>query len=126
MDTITPGTRVMLQEAFGDGYGPRCGRVVVCLCKRHTWQRELLGTECRHSECGYPRHASACPWPIHVKWDNGNESHQGIDSLFIVHRTMRPVPRCSGEAAIYSPEYLRRTQGPRDAVTPNDWRSYVP
>jgi hypothetical protein len=30
----------------------------------------------------------------------------------------RPVPRKSGEAAIYSVEYLRRTQGPREGADP--------
>jgi hypothetical protein len=127
MDTITPGTRVMLQDAVGDGYGPWCGRIVVCLCKRHTWQPALLGCECKHGDCGYPRRASACPWPYHVRWEgDDNESHQGPESLVITDPTLRPVPRCSGEAAIYSPEYLRRTQGPRDSSTPYDWRSYVP
>jgi hypothetical protein len=35
----------------------------------------------------------------------------------------RPVPRQSGEAAIYSVEYLKRTQGPREGADPNLWRS---
>lgn len=35
----------------------------------------------------------------------------------------RPVPRASGEAAIYSPEYLRRTQGPREGADMELWRS---
>jgi hypothetical protein len=76
---LSPGTRVTLQDSE---YGTWVGTVVVCLCKRHTWQRELPGgagpgTECGHARCGYPRSATACPWPMHVLWDNGNESHQG-------------------------------------------------
>lgn len=114
MDTITPGTRVMLQDAM-DGFGPWCGRVVVCLCKRHTWQQELLGTECRHGECGYPRHASACPWPIHVKWDDGNESHQGIDSLFIVHGACARCPAAPERQRSIRPStcVARRDRGTR-------------
>lgn len=69
-----PGTRVVLDDP---DYGPYLGRVVVCLCKRHTWQPALLGRECGHARCGYPRPADTCPWPMHVVWDDGNESHQG-------------------------------------------------
>ncbi|MEV7870165.1 hypothetical protein AB0P17_29660 [Streptomyces sp. NPDC088124] len=75
---LTTGTQVMLED-------PDCGtwrgRVVVCLCKRHTWQPYLRGRECGHAKCGFPRAASECPWPLHVRWDNGNESHQGPESL---------------------------------------------
>lgn len=35
----------------------------------------------------------------------------------------RPVPRQSGEAAIYSVEYLTRTQGPREGADPDLWRA---
>lgn len=39
----------------------------------------------------------------------------------------RPVPRESGEAAIYSPEYLERKEGNREGVDPSLWRKfYVP
>lgn len=69
-----PGTRVVLDDP---DYGPYLGRVVVCLCKRHTWQPAPLGRECGHARCGYPQPADTCPWPMHVVWDDGNESHQG-------------------------------------------------
>jgi hypothetical protein len=73
-----PGTRVMLDDP---DFGPYHGRVAVCLCKRHVWQRQVgeggPGRECGHAQCGYPRAAEACPWPMHVVWDDGNESHQG-------------------------------------------------
>lgn len=81
MDVVTtfpPGTRVTLDDPDS---GTWYGRVVVCLCKRHVWQRELLGRECGHAQCGYPRPATACPWPLHVVWGNDNESHQSADSL---------------------------------------------
>ncbi|MGW2169124.1 hypothetical protein ACWC1C_01175 [Streptomyces sp. NPDC001705] len=124
MDTIPSGTRVMLEDP---DYGPQHGRVVVCLCKRHTWQRELLGYECKHGDCGYPRAASACPWPVHVVWDgDGNESHQNAFDLVTVEPRLRSVPNCSGEAAIYSPEYLERTQGPRGVFPLMHWRNYIP
>ena len=76
-----PGTRVTLDDP---DYGTWYGRVVVCLCKRHVWQPERRGTECGHAVCGYPRAAEACPWPMHVVWHNGNESHQGMDGLTAV------------------------------------------
>lgn len=33
----------------------------------------------------------------------------------------RPIPRNSGEAAIYSPEYLRKREGNAYGVDPNVW-----
>ncbi|MFC5799140.1 hypothetical protein [Streptomyces formicae] len=112
------------------GYGPYYGRVVVCLCKRHTWQQQVgeggPGRECGHAQCGYPRPASACPWPLHVRWDDGNESHEGTATLWPAgdgrpdwspgdptadRPLMRPVPPLSGEGAIYSIEYLTRREG---------------
>ena len=75
---LAPGTQVTLDDPE---FGPYHGRVVVCLCKRHTYQPALPGRECGHAQCGFPRAADACPWPLHVVWDNGNESHQGADSL---------------------------------------------
>lgn len=39
----------------------------------------------------------------------------------------RPVPEASGEAAIYSPEYLERVEGNRRGTDPTLWRKfYVP
>jgi hypothetical protein len=76
-----PGTRVTLDDP---DYGPWYGRVVVCLCKRHVWQPVLLDRECGHERCGHGRGAAACPWPMHVVWRNGNESHQGMDGLAAV------------------------------------------
>jgi hypothetical protein len=81
-----PGTRVTLDDP---GYGTWYGRVVVCLCKRHAWQQELPGgagpgRECGHARCGFRVDAKACPWPLHVVWDNDNESHQGMDGLTAV------------------------------------------
>ena len=73
-----PGTRVRLDDP---DFGPMFGRVVVDLCKRHTWQPSIQGRECGHADCGFPRAASACPWPVHVNWDNGNESHQHPDDF---------------------------------------------
>ncbi|MFH9731802.1 hypothetical protein [Streptomyces sp. NPDC017260] len=79
---LTTGTRVMLEDP---DYGSWHGQVVVCLCKRHTWQPQVgdggPGTECGHTRCGYPRPASACPWPLHIRWDNDDESHQGPEQL---------------------------------------------
>ena len=81
--SLATGTPVLTDDPeFGTWYG----RVVVCLCKRHTWQPDLPGgagpgTECGHARCGFPREASACPWPLHVRWDNDNESHQSSESL---------------------------------------------
>ena len=68
-----PGTRVMLADP---PLSPWYGRVVVCLCKRHTWQPQLQGRECGHAR-GFRVEAEACPWPMHVVWVDGNESHQG-------------------------------------------------
>ncbi|MFF9268637.1 hypothetical protein [Streptomyces rochei] len=34
----------------------------------------------------------------------------------------RPVPRQSGESAIYSLEYLERTQGPREGADAELWQ----
>lgn len=76
-----PGTRVTLDDV---DYGTWHGRVVVCLCKRHTYQRAIGGRECGHAQCGFPRAAEACPWPMHVVWDNDNESHQGMDGMTAV------------------------------------------
>lgn len=77
-----PGTRVTLDDP---DYGTWVGTVVVCLCKRHTWQQQVgeggPGRECGHARCGYPRAASACPWPLHVRWSADNESHQSLKSL---------------------------------------------
>ncbi|MEV8601867.1 hypothetical protein AB0465_18535 [Streptomyces griseoviridis] len=79
---MAPGTRVSLDIP---DFGTMHGRVVVCLCKRHKWQQQVgeggPGRECGHARCGYPRAASACPWPLHARWDNGNESHQGPEDL---------------------------------------------
>jgi hypothetical protein len=83
---LAPGTRVTLDIP---DFGRMHGRVVVCLCKRHKWQRQVgeggPGRECGHAQCGYPAPASACPWPMHVVWDEGddNESHQGMDGLTV-------------------------------------------
>ncbi|UXX93942.1 hypothetical protein N7U49_21270 [Streptomyces sp. AD2-2] len=90
---LTSGTQVALEDPDS---GTWFGLVVVCLCKRHIWQRELLGgggpgTECGHAQCGYPRVASACPWPLHVRWDNGNESHQGAESLVLCTTTEKEL-----------------------------------
>jgi hypothetical protein len=78
MSALPPGTRVTLDDP---DYGTWHGRVVVCLCKRHVWQPALQGRECGHARCGYPHRAQACPWPLHVLWDSGTESHQGPESL---------------------------------------------
>jgi hypothetical protein len=70
--TITlypPGTRVWYDDP---DYGPYYGRVVVCLCKRHTYQPQINGREC--GCLGLPAH---CPTPMHVRWSDGNESHEG-------------------------------------------------
>lgn len=87
MQISTSGTLVSIDIP---DFGTWHGRVVVCLCKRHTWQPHLQGRECGHAQCGYPRAASACPWPLHVRWDNGNESHQGREDL---------IPHISGNHA---------------------------
>lgn len=76
-----PGTRVTLNM---QEYGTWHGRVTVCLCKRHVWQSAIQDRECGHAVCGYPQAARACPWPMHVVWDNDNESHQGMDGLTAV------------------------------------------
>ncbi|MFC4498463.1 MULTISPECIES: hypothetical protein [Streptomyces] len=79
---LLPGTPVALEDP---DFGTWFGLVVVCLCKRHTWQQQVgeggPGRECGHAQCGYPRPASACPWPLHVRWNNDNESHQSAESL---------------------------------------------
>jgi hypothetical protein len=86
---LVPGTRVTHVET---DWGTWIGTVVVCLCKRHKWQQQVgeggPGRECGHAKCGFPRAASACPWPLHVRWDGHwsdvagpNESHQGPESL---------------------------------------------
>lgn len=102
-----PGTRIV---CYDTDFGPYYGRVVVCLCKRHTWQPELHGRECG---CGVP--AAQCPRPTHVRWDDGNESHEGhyVAPAALEERAplMRPVPYRSGEAAIYTLEYLIRREG---------------
>lgn len=50
-----------------------------------------------------------------------------LASLFAARKhpdpVARPVPRQSGEAAIYSPEYLARTQGPREGADLELWWS---
>lgn len=38
----------------------------------------------------------------------------------------RPVPERSGEAAIYSPEYLERKEGNRRGTDPDRWRTFPP
>ncbi|AZM47857.1 hypothetical protein DMB38_20530 [Streptomyces sp. WAC 06738] len=90
---LAPGTRVTLDDPEFSNW---TGTVVVCLCKRHKWQRQVgdggPGRECGHARCGYPRAASACPWPVHVRWDGGdpndpNESHQSPDDLTILTTT---------------------------------------
>ncbi|MGW2513636.1 hypothetical protein ACWC0A_30430 [Streptomyces scopuliridis] len=125
-----PGARVTLNEA---DFGPYHGRVVVCLCKRHVYQPALPGRECGHAQCGYPPAAAACPWPVHVVWDDGNESHQGMDGLTVERdrhswecdpeesALTRPVPRHSGEGAIYTPEYLRRREGNAHGTDGHMW-----
>lgn len=70
VETFPVGTRVVCDDPE---FGPYRGRVVVCLCKRHTWQPELQGRE-----CGCAGLASECPRPMHVAWDDGNESHEGL------------------------------------------------
>ncbi|MFD9815196.1 hypothetical protein [Streptomyces sp. NPDC059080] len=70
-------------------YGTWTGMVVVCLCKRHVWQQQVgdggPGRECGHAKCGFPTGASACPWPLHVRWDGNeddpNESHTNPEDL---------------------------------------------
>jgi hypothetical protein len=124
MTTPAPGTRVELDDP---DTGTWHGRVVVCLCKRHAWQPHLGGRECGHAQSGFRVNAKACPWPLHVVWDNGNESHQSAASLILaatpaVGVARRPVPHFSGEAAIYSPEYLARREGNRLGVDPEAWR----
>lgn len=37
----------------------------------------------------------------------------------------RPVPRESGEGAIYTPEYLERVEGNRRGTDPDHWRRCV-
>jgi len=81
METLAPGTRVTLDDPYS---GTWYGRVAVCLCKRHVWQPAIQGRECGHARCGFRVDAKACPWPMHVMWDNGNESHQGTDGLMVV------------------------------------------
>lgn len=90
MGILMPGTRVILLDAV---YGPWHGRVVVCLCKRHKWQRQVgdggPGGECGHAQSGYPAAAEACPWPVHVRWDGGdpddpNESHEAAEDLNVL------------------------------------------
>lgn len=87
LKTLVPGTLVTLDDP---DYGTWYGRVVVCLCKRHVWQQELPGgagpgRECGHARCGYLPAASACPWPMHVVWDNPRtESHQALAGLTAV------------------------------------------
>ena len=74
-----PGTQVSYEDP---DYGQMVGRVVVCLCKRHVWQRQVAdggpGRECGHAQCGYPAPASACPWPMHIDW-GFTEAHAGAD-----------------------------------------------
>lgn len=133
MKVFPPGTRVTMV----DGYGPYHGRVVVCLCKRHVWQKERQGRECGHADCGYPAAPEACPWPMHVLWDDNGESHQGMDGLTVDRggvvwedngpAHLRPVPVSSGEAAIYSPECLTRTQEAPSGTDPGGrWHTFVP
>ncbi|MGW6604832.1 hypothetical protein [Streptomyces sp. NPDC055036] len=85
IDTLlVPGTRVTLDDP-DPIFSNWTGIVVVCLCKRHVWQQQVgdsgPGRECGHARCGYPRTASACPWPLHVRWDGDNESHESSESL---------------------------------------------
>lgn len=96
---LVPGTLVALDDP---DYGTWQGQVVVCLCKRHVWQPQVAdggpGRECGHARCGYPPAASACPWPVHVRWkghwsdtDGPNESHQNPKDLRIV----QPERQCA-------------------------------
>lgn len=127
MNVFPPGTRVTMTGH----YGPIHGTVVVCLCKRHVWQWDLTGRECGHEHCGFPKAPEACPWPMHVKWDHGDESHQGMDDLEPDDGEvrwedngpplMRHVPERSGEGAIYSPEYLARREGNSYGTQPHIW-----
>lgn len=85
MNTLTPGTLVTLEDP---DVGTWHGRVVVCLCKRHKRQQNLPGgagpgTECGHAQCGYPPAAEDCPWPLHIKWDNGDQSHTSGEGLIV-------------------------------------------
>lgn len=129
-----PGTRVVLDM---DEYGTWRGTVTVCLCKRHKWQAELPGGAGPGRECGHSRgfrvDPAECPWPMHVMWDNGDESHQGMDRLSleaplvldVKSPLMRPVPHYSGEGAIYTPEYLRQREGNAHGTEPHQWRFYA-
>ncbi|MGW1180217.1 hypothetical protein [Streptomyces drozdowiczii] len=91
---LDPGTRVTLDEPE---FSTWTGTVVVCLCKRHVWQQQVgdggPGRECGHAKCGYPRAASACPWPVHVRWDRHwsdthgpNESHESLGNLKLIEK----------------------------------------
>lgn len=75
MTAFPPGTRVTLDDP---DFGTWQGRVVVCLCKRHTWQPCIQDRECR---CGYPYRRDACRIPLHVIWDGITESHESPLSL---------------------------------------------
>lgn len=37
----------------------------------------------------------------------------------------RPIPRASGEGAIYSPEYLARKEGNAKGTEPDQWRYLI-
>jgi hypothetical protein len=128
-----PGTRVVLDMSE---YGIFRGTVTVCLCKRHKWQAELPGGAGPGRECGHARgfrvDPAECPWPMHVMWDNGDESHQGMAGLsleavlFLDQESAltRPVPFYSGEGAIYTPEYLRHREGNARGTEPHMWRFF--
>lgn len=76
MKTLAPGTRVVMSDPE---YGTWKGRVVVCLCKRHTYQAALDGRECW---CGYPYRRDACRIPLHVVWDEmDTDSHESPYAL---------------------------------------------
>ncbi|MGW1261261.1 hypothetical protein ACWD7Y_04770 [Streptomyces drozdowiczii] len=96
---LDPGNRVTLVDPE---FSTWTGTVVVCLCKRHAWQRQVGDggpgrecghAECGHAECGYPPAASACPWPVHVRWDSHwsdsdgpNESHEAPGNLKLIEK----------------------------------------
>lgn len=69
---------------------------------REAWHdRELLAT-------------ATYTWPVQ-EWQAPQERPQD-----------RPVPWKSGEAAIYSPEYLRRKEGNARGTAPSEWRLNTP
>lgn len=79
MTTLKPGMKVVMDDP---DFGAWHGHVVVCLCKRHVWQQQVMdggpGRECR---CGYPVRRDACRIPVHVVWDGITESHESPYAL---------------------------------------------